>query len=294
VSLRERVDAVAGKSLFNEATNAPRDTFVQVEFVRSISGFRAVISSRGSRHGTRSLDDVGPDCTSLADAVSITLAILLDPSSALAESDPPPMSPPPAVLPAPAPPRVDSAPTSRRSKKLETTPEPLRFDVEASMGASVAVLKSIVPLAEAGGRARIGQVVALGAGGGVVFPERIAFGGGTIDLSLTYGYVRGCANLLPGRRTMLEACFEPMLGALRGSGNDYDAPDVGWVFWSAAAALVQVYGPISESLLWSLRARVLAPFARHGFTIVQNGLPKEAFRVSGIGGSLAFGLDVEL
>jgi hypothetical protein len=162
------------------------------------------------------------------------------------------------------------------------------------MGASVAVLKSLVPLAEAGGRARVGEVVSLGAGGGVVFPERIAFGGGTIDLSLTYGYLRGCANLLPGRPTSLEACFEPMLGALRGSGKDYDVPDVQWVFWSAAAALIQAYGPISGSVFWSLRARALAPFARHGFSILQDGRREEAFRVSGIGGSLAFGLDVEL
>jgi hypothetical protein len=267
---------------------------VQVEFVRSISGFRAVISSRGNRHGTRSLDDVGPDCTSLADAVSITLAILLDPSSALAKAEPPPIAPPPIASASTEPARIDSPPPSRRPKKLETTPAPVRFGVEASMGASVAVLKSVLPLAEAGGRARIGEMISLGAGGGVVFPERIAFGGGTIDLSLTYGYLRGCANLLPRRPTSLEACFEPMLGALRGSGRDYDNFDVQWVFWSAAAALVQAYGPISGSVFWSLRARALAPFARHGFSILQNGRREEAFRVSGIGGSLAFGLDVEL
>src|SRR5262245_51916025 len=77
--LGARVETVAGKELFAAAGDAARDTWVQVEFVRSITGYRAVISARGQRQGTRALDDVGPECSSLAEAVAVTLAILLDP-----------------------------------------------------------------------------------------------------------------------------------------------------------------------------------------------------------------------
>jgi len=72
-TLGARVEVVAGKSLFPSNAAEPRDTWVQVEFVRAITGYRAVISARGKRQGTRALDDVGPDCASLAEAVAITL-----------------------------------------------------------------------------------------------------------------------------------------------------------------------------------------------------------------------------
>jgi hypothetical protein len=170
----------------------------------------------------------------------------------------------------------------------------VRFGVEASAGPSLYVLDGVVPFVEVGGRARFGRVLALGGGGGVVLPDSVPYRAGSIDVGLTYAYARACANLLPRGGVELELCAEPMFGALRGSGKDFAENNVEWVFWSAAAALVQAYGPVTDSVLWSLRARLLAPFARHGFSVQQDGNVEEAFRVSGIGGTLAFGLDVEL
>ena len=295
-SLAERVETVAGKPLFDMAAGASRDTWVTVEFVRDFGGYRAVISARGTRQGTRTLDDVSPECASLADAVSITLAILLDPAgtkSDAAAAPTPVASAPVAVANAPvATPRSDSAPSGASSASKQR--EPTTFGVEASAGASLAVLDGFAPFVEAGGRARFGAVFALGLGGGYVPQDRVEFGSGSVDVSLAFGYLRACANLLPKRRTILEACLEPMLGGLRGSGNDYETTDTEWLFWSAAAAVFQGYGPISESVYWSFRARVLAPFVKHGFSVSSGSEPEPAFELSTIGGTLAVGIEAEL
>jgi hypothetical protein len=293
-ALTARVETVASRKLFEIAETEPRDTWVQVEFVRSISGFRAVISARGSRQGTRSLEDVGPECTSLADAVAITLAILLDPTIATG-GDPPPLAViPPAAPPVVAPASADS-PTARPEALHEDTAVPTVIGLEGSAGPSFAMLEGVVPFVEAGVRGRFGDFIALGGGGGFVLPQRIDHGSGTVDVSLAYGYARGCANLLPKRRTNLEGCLEPMLGGLRGSGEDYDQGNqTEWVFWSAAAVLLQAYGPISKSMSWSIRARLLAPLVRHGFSVDNAGSTEEAFELSAVGGSLAFGFAAEL
>ncbi|HEX6274803.1 MAG TPA: hypothetical protein VFZ53_17295, partial [Polyangiaceae bacterium] len=51
-ALAERVETVAGKRLFTATASERRSTWVQVEFVRSIAGYRAVISAHGEREGT--------------------------------------------------------------------------------------------------------------------------------------------------------------------------------------------------------------------------------------------------
>jgi hypothetical protein len=304
-ALSRRVEVIAGKSLFSSNENEPRDTWVQVEFVRQISGFRAVISAHGSRQGTRALDDVGPDCGSLAEAVAVTLAILLDPATAQNESiqasslagvsvaenlfsEPPPL-PSPISPPAKAP--VDAP---RDSPKTETERARRVFGVEAGAGAALGVLDGLALFVEGGGRARLGEVFVLGAGAGYVLPDELQFAEGSVGMSLTYGYVRACANVLPKRRVIVEACLEPMLGALRGEGRGYETNEVEWVFWSAAAALFQSYGPISDEVFWSLRARVLAPLAQRGFSVEQQNSAEPAFELSPVGVTLSAGIEAEL
>ena len=304
-ALSRRVEVVAGKSVFSSDESEPRDTWVQVEFVRSISGFRAVISAHGRRQGTRALDDVGPDCTSLAEAVAVTLAILLDPATA--QSDPmqpsslagvsvagqlvpePPALPPPTSPPSKAP--VDAPPDpptteTERAKRV--------FGLEAGAGATFGVLDGLAPFVEGGGRARLGKVFVLGVGVGYVLPDELQFGEGSVGMSLTYGYVRACADVLPKGSVAVEACLEPMLGALRGQGSGYENNTVESVFWSAAAALFQSYGPISDNVFWSLRARVLVPLAQRGFSVEQQNSTEPAFELSPIGATLTAGIEAEL
>ena len=82
VALSRRVEVVAGKALFSWDANESRDTWVQVEFVRAISGFRAVIAAHGRRQGTRALDDVGPGLHGLPKRSRSRSRSCLDPATA--------------------------------------------------------------------------------------------------------------------------------------------------------------------------------------------------------------------
>ena len=80
VLLAERVRAVAGASVISAELDSTRfETWVQVAITRNFGGYSAQISTSGARHGSRALDDLGPSCASLADAIAVTLAIFLDP-----------------------------------------------------------------------------------------------------------------------------------------------------------------------------------------------------------------------
>ena len=294
-SLEERVEAMAGKNLFNALENEPPDTWLQVEFVRSIEGYQAVISARGARQGKRTLDDVGPGCASLADAVAITLAILLDPAMA-ASVDPPPLAVANFSL---TPPRRDAPRTDTTPPRLTEHEEKLErraFGLEASAGASFDVLQGVVPVVEAGLRGGFGDVLVLGAGGGFFFPERVEVSNGSVDVQLPFGYFRGCANLLPRQSIAFQLCLEPMLGLLQASGKNFNLTNSDRsVLWSAVAGVAQAYGPIVKSLSWSVRARVLMPLARHEFTAFdEQGRYEQAFRLPAVGGSLTAGLDLGL
>ena len=77
--LSEQVRAIAGTNVVGVGLASPVETWIQVTMTRSFSSYGAQISALGAHHGTRSLEDLGPSCTSLADAVAVTIAIFLDP-----------------------------------------------------------------------------------------------------------------------------------------------------------------------------------------------------------------------
>jgi len=274
---------MAGTSVVEAATSEASDTWIRVELNRAFSGYRAVISVRGRRQGTRTIDDVGPACASLADAVAITLVMLLDPElerSGGAEA-------PPSVAVRPA------VPLRSRASSLPPPPpaSPLRFGAELAAGLSFMVLDGTAPFAEGGARLQLGDAVSFGAGGGYVFSDRLRFGTGSIDLELAYGYLRGCVLALSGARVRLELCLEPMLGSLRGGGNEYDDIQSRHVAWPAVAALAEIYGPLTSTAFWSLRALALAPLVKQqGFSVTEAGERKRAFEVPAAGGMLAAGV----
>jgi hypothetical protein len=292
--LAARVEYITGRRLFDAGATTASDAWVQVAFVRELGGIRAVISAAGTRKGTRTLDDVGPGCASLADAVAVTVAILLDPAAPPTAASARQAE---AVLPAPIPAPTTALRIDTPAVAVEppvTVDEFPSYGIEASFGASIAVLEHATPLVEAGLRVRLIELFRLAVGGGFLFPDRVAYSTGTIDLTMTYGYVRGCTPLVQGKKTTLELCAEPMFNALRGSGNDYDNPDSRWVFWPSLAGVLQAYGTISQSTLWSLRALVLAPLIRQGFSVNSDGVPEQAFIVPPVGAMLELGVEVEL
>jgi hypothetical protein len=285
----ERVRQMAGSSMVDAATSEARDTWIQVELTRAFGGYRAVISAQGRRQGTRTIDDVGPGCSSLADAVAITLVMLLDPELERAVEQPP--------LPAPAEPAIFSRSRGERQKPVELPqqrPSSLIAGAEVAAGLSFAVLDGSAPFAEGGARLQLGRWVSFGAGGGFVFSDRARFGGGSVDLELGYVYLRGCGSFFSSLRARMELCLQPMLGSLRGAGN-YAKPGTGSALWFAAAAVAEIYGPFTSSAFWSLRVLALAPLTiGQGFSVIEAGERKTAFEVPAAGGMLSVGVRADL
>lgn len=255
----------------------PRDTWVEVELSRVLSGYRATISARGRRNGSRTIDDVGPSCTSLSDAVAITLVMLLDPQGAQETTAPSPASP--EVLPTP----------SEEPRRAFTA------GVEGTFGASLAVLEHPVPVLELGARADIGERFGVAAGGGLVFPDRVAVAGGSVKLGLFYGYLRGSAALFERASTRLVFVAGPALGSLSGEGSGYDVPMPSQrLLWLAVAGGPELRAALATWLAWSVRLLAVVPLVHQGFSVNDAGKPTDAFETPPVGVALTFGVVADL
>jgi hypothetical protein len=278
-ALASKVRAMTAADVASSAADMPRDTWVEVELSRVLFGYRATISARGLRHGTRTIDDVGSSCSSLADAVAITLVMLLDPEVA---PEPPPR-PPPA-------PAIATAPPTNPAARRAFIP-----GAEAAGGVSFAVLAHPAPMLELGVRAGVGARLGLVLGGGLVFPDRVDVAGGSVKLGLAYGYLRGSLSLLEHAGTLLAIVAGPTLGSLSGEGSDYDVPmPAHHLVWVAVAGGPELRAALSSWLTWSARLFMVAPLIHQGFRVDDGGKPTLAFETPPLGGMLTFGAVAEL
>jgi hypothetical protein len=282
-ALTARLRPLLRSELVVSAPDTQTDTWIQVELVRELAGFRAVISARGKRQGTRTIDDVSESCASIADALAITLVMLLDPEPARMAM--PPLSPPPPEpLPKPSP-----SPPPMPARMREPY---LRLGGEASGGASLGVLYHAAPLLEGGPRLGLGSRVILAAGGGFVFPDRVPLGGRSVKLDLTYAYLRGGAWILESGATGLALVAGPLLGSLGGEGSGFDVPGTRHLLWAAAAAGGELFASLAPPFAWSARLLVLVPLVDQGFSVVRAGETERAFRTPSFGGLLTVGLSI--
>lgn len=289
VALVERVRGMTGDdALHVDAGDGRAATWVSVELSRTSSGYRALLVARGARHGTRSIEDVGPGCRSLAGALAITLVMLLDPE---AQREPEPLPPVPR-RPASAPQPIARPPAEPAPRRAPEQPadEPPVLGLEAHAGGTVAVLEHAVPFVRGGARVRWGRGV-VGAGAAYVKPDRVTAPGGAVELRLWFAYLGACARLTGSRETAVRACVESMAGSLGGEGDAYETfTDQRRLPWIAAAGGVELDAGIARSFRWSARAVALAPLVRQAFRVRVGETSSTAFRTPLAGGLLTLGL----
>ncbi|HEY3498342.1 MAG TPA: hypothetical protein VGK73_26790 [Polyangiaceae bacterium] len=277
-AIEARASAMTHANPFESRSDRPRDTWVQVEFSRVLSGYRAVISARGQRQGTRAIDDIGPDCASLADAVTITLVMLLDPEIA---------------RPAPEPPRTAPAPAAPKPETEGRARARLQLGGEVSGGASLGILAHGAPFLEAGPTLRFDRWLGLALGGGFVFPDRAALPSGSVDLDLWYAYARLSARVFERGGTRVLVFLGPSTGSLGGEGVNYtDNPDER-LWWIAGTLGAELHAALSPVWWWTARLFVLTPFRYEEFYVYDAGERQRAFRTPGIGGGVSFGVLAE-
>lgn len=281
-ALAERVRAVAGGNVVSaEPGSAPFETWVQVAIARNFNGYSAQISTSGLRHGSRTLEDVGPSCASLADAVAVTLAIFLDPYA----SAPPPKAVPPVVCPAPAP----------KSGEPREAPQPSLFSLAAGAGLTINVLEHAMPLLTAQAGLRLGPRWSLSLGGGYVLTDTATSPGGEVELSLAYVDLGACGRASGESGGLrLNWCLAVMLGSLRGSGRGYEDEFSKNSPWLSASVGPDVVFPITRAFSWILTGQAVLPLIRNGFDVEADGARIQAFRPSSVGGLLSLGVRGDL
>ena len=278
--LAERVRGVAGANVISAELGAGVvETWVQVAIARNFGGYSAQISTSGSRHGSRTLEDLGPSCASLADAIAVTLAIFLDPYANL---QPTPVAP------------KDTAPhrsPEPKQKPPAEAPYPARFFLDAGAGITLNVLEHAMPLLAGRAGLHLTPDWSLSLGGGFVLTDTVTSPGGEVELSLAYADFRGCGRALgQAGGAQLDWCLAAMIGSLRGSGVGYAEGFSQRAAWLAAALGPEVVFPFTHSLSWVLAGEAVLPIIRNGFEVQVNGSRSVAFRPSAVGGLISLGV----
>ncbi len=280
--LAEQVRTVAGANVVGVGLPVHAETWIQVSIVRNFGGYSAQISSLGAHHGTRALEDLGPTCASLADAVAVTIAIFLDPYQSAPRPDPPPERAPPRIT---APPR-----NPEPLPVLHSTRWP-RLTLAASGGVALNLLEHSQPLIDAQVGLQLSQRWSVALGAAFVFPDSKPIGGGEIDLSLSYGYLQACARALGGTDSLrIDWCAAPLIGRFGASGKGYLENSSQQSAWFAVTLGPQVTFPISGAWSWVLAGQGVAPLVRQSFAVQSAGVRSNAFRSASVAGLISVGV----
>lgn len=238
-------DAVAGRLGYDPFVTTGGDLRISVHFTRTADGVTGLVEAldpAGEPKGEKKIASKRGDCAEVAQAVTLTIAILLDPRTGLVERpapskpEPDPLAPIAEVRPAPPPP----------------APEP----------------PALVP------RVRVGFLGTIGAEPGPSIAGRVGFGVGhrvwSVDAEFradlpreaTNGDKRETSGLLLGavvpclRRGVLEACAVVAVGALRSDVSAGSPPTV-TTLHAATGPRVSAVLPLGAMLALVLSAEAL-------------------------------------
>lgn len=288
-ALAGRVAARLGRDPFSDRAARSIEGLV----VRKDERFSARIyvrDDRGALLGVREIEDASPTCSALDEAVTLAVALTIDPEAALQPPTPTPVEPvSPAVPNAPpsapspsapsAPPSAPGAPPSiapaAPSIAPAARPAPSRAAPARSAPAfGVATVRALLgfgllPRSAAGvaSSAEVGAGRLRATAGLVWFPEARTSDGG-FGFGLAAGALGGCFDAHRAPAVRLGLCAGAMGGAIHAVTYEVAPTNPGdhpWAALSLAGRLeVQPVGPLTLHL--GLEA--LAPLVRHRFLVI--------------------------
>jgi hypothetical protein len=229
----------------------------EVIFERDENGYVATIRSFGRKAGLRRLTTTANDCSSLADAVSVALAILFD------------------LIPA-----TEPQPETRASEaaRAEEPRPPFTFAVGVRAGAGYAVLGDAVSGVFSGvlrlSRERF-QLL------GAVFwttPHENDFSNGFVHAGLWGGGLDACFRLGSNapRAVAWSPCAGFRLGRLSARGEEFDRNYVVAQTWAAVVAGGNVRLPLTKKWSFVVGLSALVPLYEHVFSVAGAGTAFES------------------
>jgi hypothetical protein len=246
------------------------DLRLDVRVSCSPAGCQARIRTQGASRGLRELEDPDPTCAGLADALAITLAVLLDwtpPAASASSSQPFSASSPASSAPsAPSASSASSAPSASPApvpaaaaswsavSAPRTTGEglgPRSLGVAAGGGLVTGVLPSMAGLWSAEIEARWAIRMSVGLNGAPA--QSLGFQGGTVTTRYLAGSLVGCLPV-PVGPVELGACGALQLARFQAEGSGFPHNDSTRRLWWLPGLGVDARGPVVGRLGWSVRA----------------------------------------
>jgi hypothetical protein len=266
-ALRAQVEQITGTRLeLLTATEPP--LAMAVSFSRDGDRYRAAIRTQGPKEGERLLEDEGPTCAALAEAVGVTLALLLDPL-------------PRPRLPAPPPPQVPAIIPGRASIGW--------------IGISGGPVFGETPGTTLGIGPTLGLELerwSIALGGTETLSRSVRFASGAVRVGLTSGNLQLCRMIdLRGEALRAGACARAAAGQYRGEGEGYPVTTSVRLPWIAAGGGLRVGGRWGKRLLWGVSGLLMIPIRRQTFSVENAGV---AYESAAVGGTLAVELGVRL
>jgi hypothetical protein len=297
--LAAAVEARLGRAAFSE----PARRHIEGSVVRADGAWRVqlrVIGADNAVLGSRELEANGQDCSSIADAASLAVALAIDPHALDERSEPPRRmtSELPLLAPPPAPPE---APAARAAAPSTSAASPV---VPGGPSRSGALTGEVVPrglfavgiLPDAGLGAELGTELRLAHGLGLsmsmaYLPEQRTTSG-QLGLSLTAASLGMCFWALDRPRALLKICGELMAGAVQVVVYDPIPTHPGEHLWLAPRFGPRFAYRLGERLSLEVSAFGVAPLLREGFSIT--GVEAPLFRTAPLSVLFSLGLRVSI
>lgn len=281
----EQLASAVERRLGRDAFSEPALRHIEGSVARVERSWRVQLRVMGADNavlGSRELEADGPDCSSIADAVSLAIALSIDPA-ALAEqhekmtvvpSEQPLITPSPPARSQPAPrPKLDTTTFAAPSRvpKASTPAASLTGEVAPRGLLAVGILPQPGFGAELGAELGLGRSLGLSMSMAYLSEARTA--GGQFGLSVAAGSLGLCFWALERPRAVLKLCGELMAGAVQVVVYDPIPTNPGEHLWLAPRLGPRFAFRMSEGLSLELSGFAIIPLVREEFSIVGDEKP---------------------
>jgi len=307
--LEERVSRRLGRTVFSDDAPGTIEGFVQREGDMWVAHILARDAS-GHVTGSRDLTNTAPDCTGLDAAVTLAIALVIDPEAAMRPSPttPPPPRPQPLPVVAPAPPSPlpppfpPAAPPSLPPPPLCSEPRPCpssepppeartwpRATLDARALVAASLLPGVAPGVALDADVPLGRWVDLTTGAFFLPEERTQ--SGQIGFGLSAARMGACGVPLRTARVALSLCGDAELGAIHAVVYAFLPTNPGDRVWAALSPSGQLRVGVVGPLSVAAGAALVVPLVRQPFVVQGYGTVFQEFSVAEVG-FLGLGLSI--